>query len=446
MTAKLDHEEPTGRRSSQMAHRPYGTGSMTQFKGGFKIRWRENEVGPDGKRKRVLRYARLMGVSKKEASDILAEKVALGRPGHASLHSRVLFAQIGDRWKTIILPMHKRSTVKNHEHIFEKHLRPRFGVRMVSEITREEIQAYITHLSTVAHDGIPYAPKTIDHIHDVLSSILRTAVSWGHLRENNARGVRLPKLKTVRPKIALTEKQAAVLIAKLPPLPMTLVLLDLVTGLRRGELFGLRWRNFDEEYKNLKIDQAVYEGQFDSPKTAAGVRAIPLSNETTDLLLKWKSSVRRSDSESLIFCTRSGKPISPNNILQRFVFPACIELGLPRVTWLTLRRTFSSWAHDKGVPQKVIAQLMGHEKVDTTLNVYTQVMDGSVRDAMSKFGNQLFTIVHKCSQPEETSGLNQLKEKAPQVGLEPTTLRLTAGCSAIELLRSNGTCGNKMPA
>jgi integrase len=67
----------------------------------------------------------------------------------------------------------------------------------------------------------------------------------------------------------------------------------------------------------------------------------------------------------------------------------------PRATWLTLRRTCSSWSQDKGVPGKVVAQLMGHANVDTMLNVYTQVLDGAVREAVEKVGGELFTIVHK---------------------------------------------------
>jgi len=99
--------------------------------------------------------------------------------------------------------------------------------------------------------------------------------------------------------------------------------------------------------------------------------------------------------DALVFSTGSGKPISPNNVLRRHVFPACDALGLKRVTWLTLRRTYSSWAHEKGVPGKVVAQLMGHARVDTTLNVYTQVIDGALRTAVDKVGSELFTIVHK---------------------------------------------------
>ena len=97
----------------------------------------------------------------------------------------------------------------------------------------------------------------------------------------------------------------------------------------------------------------------------------------------------------LVFSTRSGKPISPNNVLRRWIFPACAALHLPNATWLTFRRTYSSWAHDKGVPGKVVAQLMGHAKVDTTLNVYTQVFDDSLRSAVETVGNELFRIVQK---------------------------------------------------
>ena len=96
----------------------------------------------------------------------------------------------------------------------------------------------------------------------------------------------------------------------------------------------------------------------------------------------------------VVFATASGRPLSPNNVMRQRVYPACEAAGLPRASWLTFRRTYSSWAHDRGVPAKVVAQLMGHAKVDTTLNVYTQVLDGAAREAAGRIGTGLFTIVH----------------------------------------------------
>ena len=118
----------------------------------------------------------------------------------------------------------------------EKHLVPRFGDKAISDITRQDVQAYVAYLTQAG-----YAPKTVDHIHDVLSAVLRTAVKWGHMQENPARGVDLPALKTVRPKWVLTAPQAALLLAELPPLPRAMAGVAMLTGLRRGELFALRW-------------------------------------------------------------------------------------------------------------------------------------------------------------------------------------------------------------
>ena len=211
----------------------------------------------------------------------------------------------------------------------------------------------------------------------------------------------MPRLKTIRPKWALTVDQATALAAQLPwLLPRTLVGLALLTGLRRGELFALRWWDIDEPNRSLQVRAAVYEGVFDDPKTMASLRTIPLPNSALQLLAAWKGRARRTAAHELIFSTVSGKPISPNNVLRRWVWPACQAADLPRATWLTFRRTYSSWAHDKGVPAKVVAQIMGHTKVDTTMNVYTQVLDGAARSAADRVGSELFRIVQKPENDE----------------------------------------------
>jgi integrase len=231
-------------------------------------------------------------------------------------------------------------------------------------------------------------------------------VKWGHIAENPARDVDLPKLRTVRPKWALTPSQAAVLLKRLPPMERAMVGLAILSGLRRGELFALRWQDIDQESRVLTVREAVYDGVFDSPKTGAGLRQIPLSDVAMRFIGEWIERRNAVNPSALVFSTRTGKAISPNNVLRRAIFPACEALNLPHATWLTFRRTYSSWSHDKGVPGKVIAQLMGHANVDTTLNVYAQVLDGALRSAVEKVGTELFTIVHEPEAADTASTPN----------------------------------------
>jgi integrase len=393
MTIELQHAEPArGKGCSRMARskRQYGSGCLLRRGKGWAIRWRETEIAPDGTRRKALRYEALGEVSRKQAADTLNQRISAAGNGKAATRSRVTFRTLAGEWDASVLPMYKHSTQKHRRFMLKKHLLPQFGEMAVSNVTRQEIQAYVAHLTQAG-----YAPKSIDHIHDVLSAVLRTAVKWGHLQENPARGVDLPTLRCVRPKWALTTSQAASLVIALPRLARTMVGLAILSGLRRGEIFALRWKDIDEEARLLTVREAVYDGTFGTPKTEAGSRQIPLSSTARHLVMTWKAHATNTEPDALVFATRLGTPISPNNVLRRSIFPACDRLGMPHATWLTFRRTYSSWSHDKGVPGKVVAQLMGHANVDTTLNVYTQVLDGSVRDAVEKVGGELFTIVHR---------------------------------------------------
>ena len=150
-----------------------------------------------------------------------------------------------------------------------------------------------------------YAPKTVDHIHDVLSAVLRTAVKWGHLTDNPARGVDLPTLKTVKPKWALTIDQAVALLQTLPPLARTLCGLALLTGVRRGELFALRWQALDLDAGVLAVQEAVYEGKFGTPKTAAGLRSLPLAE--TPSTCSGRGVNGRSEQPPRTWCSRPGR-------------------------------------------------------------------------------------------------------------------------------------------
>ncbi len=98
--------------------------------------------------------------------------------------------------------------------------------------------------------------------------------------------------------------------------------LAVVTGLRRGELFALRWKDLDESRQTLTVREAVYDGTFSTPKTAAGVRRVPLSALALDLIGQWKRHALSTDSDALVFATRAGTSISPNNGVTSFDLPS----------------------------------------------------------------------------------------------------------------------------
>jgi integrase len=212
-----------------------------------------------------------------------------------------VFRALAAEWQAHVLPTYKHSTQKNHRHILEEHLLPRFGDKAMTEITRQEVQAYVAHL---VNNG--YAARTTDHIHYVLSAILRTAVKWGHLQENPARNVNLPTLANVRPKWALTIAQASALVEALPALPKTMVGVALLSGLRRGELFALRWRDLDEQRQCLTVREAVStKANLVRPRQRLAYGSFLFQRPQSSWL--WSGGVASSAVRATTSCSRRGR-------------------------------------------------------------------------------------------------------------------------------------------
>jgi hypothetical protein len=162
---------------------------------------------------------------------------------------------------------------------------------------------------------------------------------------------------------------------------------------------------------------------------------------TLQLLGDWKTLVGTTNPDALVFATRLGTSISPNNLLRRSVFPACDRLGLPRATLLTFRRTYSSWSHDKGVPGKVVAQLMGHANVDTTLNVYSQLplmarfatpstkIGGLAAPARARRGTRARDRSERGAAASERARRGVRRGEAPRLALPETGVIFGAPCT-----------------
>ena len=132
-----------------MAHtkRQYGSGCLLKRGRGWAIRWRELEIAPDGTKTKVLRYETLQPMSRREASDILSQKVVAAATSKAPTRSRVTFRTFATEWETSVLPMYKHSTQKHRRFMLKKHLLPRFGDKALSDISRQEVQMYVAQLT-----------------------------------------------------------------------------------------------------------------------------------------------------------------------------------------------------------------------------------------------------------------------------------------------------------
>jgi integrase len=378
-------EETDDFMANKKRKRTWGTGSIVEEKLGLAIRWSETIIGKDGKNRRKWKYEFLGNVSRREAEDALIDRRSQSRrAGPYEERTVPTFEAHAARWERDVLPTYEKHSVRlGHGCILKKHLVPRFGKWLVSRIGGADIQEFIRDLQVRG-----YAPHSIHHFHEVMRVVMREAVGWYGLPKNPAVGVRLPKLKSVRKKWALTAKQVGALLGALRVKTRAMVGLAIMTGMRRGELLALRWGHVNEGLAEVKVLEAYYQGHLDTPKTDAGERTIGVESWLLGLIRDWRVHSKRTRPNDLVFGTRTGKVDNPNNILRRYVYPACDMLGIPRATWLTFRRTFSTLAHNLGVPAKTIAEIMGHADVDTQF-VYIQGTDEAKKVAAERIAEEL---------------------------------------------------------
>jgi len=184
-----------------------------------------------------------------------------------------------------------------------------------------------------------------------------------------------------------------------------MVLVCAFTGVRAGELIALRWRHVDLERGVLQVRESVHRGKFGPPKTRNSVRDLPLGSVVLAALLAHFKRTGQHEPDDLVFSSRTGTPLCRNNLLKRFVHPACDQAKIPSVGWHDLRHFHATMLSEAGEPLKVAQAQLGHSDLQTTLGVYTHVLPESQRRAVEKIESLIFP-----NFPKMGDGSNGTKE------------------------------------
>ena len=255
-------------------------------------------------------------------------------------------------------------------------------------------------LFTLTSHAEPLAPSSVVSYHRTLSSVLARAVKWGYIQTNPADAAEKPSLS--RKESAYLEEDEVWRLLKLlqnePIRWRALVTFDLLSGLRRGELLGLRWQGVDLDEHTVTIRQTSNylpgKGVYVStPKTAGSARPLMLSTAAIMMLLeykRWQDFQRETmgdaweDQDGRVFTNEFGAPVFPDSMTQWFSgFIA--RSGMPKVTVHSLRHTYATLMIADGVPLVVVSKQLGHTQTSTTANIYAHAIASAQAKAMQTF-------------------------------------------------------------
>jgi integrase len=353
----------------------------------------------DGQRQ--TRYKSFKGTRREAQAELARLLAAVADGGHVDPSKLTVGEHVLARfahWKATgeISP----GTAQRYEQLIN-HIIPHIGGRLLQKLTTLDIEAWHAVLMTSGRRGRNGKPdgqgglhaRTIGHAHRILSKALDEGVKHGLLLKNVCTVERAPKVNAEE-MVILTAEQIAELPAQLDGHALAApALVALFTGMRRGELLALRWKNVDLDGKVIRVRESLEETKagglrFKGPKSKAGVRDITLPAVVVETLHAHRKTLLerrlllgqgKLTGEDLVFPAWDGSPQSPNAFGAGWS-KLTAQLGV-EVSFHGLRHTHASQLIDAGVDVVTISKRLGHSSPAITLQVYAHLFHKDDRKA-----------------------------------------------------------------
>ena len=365
------------------------------------------DVGRDpttGKRRRITRYGKTAAEAKSKLDEALAEK----KNGTFVEDRTVTLEKWLLHWlKTYADHKVKPSTYVEYKRFIEKRYIPQLGKIRLVNLSVDTLQEFFNNLAEYGNliEGGPLSAKTVRNIYLVLHCALKQAVTNRLLNYNPVEGVVLPKVEEVEMRVLNILEQFQVLEALKDSKERYAlgVLLSIKTGMRIGEVCGLRWCDVDLNRGQIHIRQTLQRRMVKErkeggpateiiigpPKSKKSKRTIPLPKQLIPFFLQQQ---KRQSEEAVaaeeyyrdcgyVLMNEHGCYIEPRTLSDTFNRIQKVA-GIPHANFHALRHTFATRAVENGVDIKTLSEILGHENVTTTMNRYVHSLDEQKRKAM----------------------------------------------------------------
>ena len=347
--------------------------------------------------------------TQKELLDKLHRNIEDYRDVDLTEDSRMTLGEWLDRWmEEYKADTVRPGTLRGYRTLIEQYVKPQLGGKQISLITTQDVQRMYRRLKkegrVIEHPekGTQLADSTVRGIHSMFHLAMQDAVQAHIIAKNPTEGTTVPK-QSGGTKQVLNDRELDAFLAVIEGdvIWHDFFYTEITTGLRRGEICGLMWQDFDERNSTLKVCRTLHSkklGVFSlgDTKTGTGTRTIVLPQSTVGLLRR-----RREKAISQwIFPNpvMPELPVSPGSAYTHLK-TLLKRAGLPSIRFHDLRHTFATHALASGVDAKTLSGILGHTNASFTLDTYTHVTPDMQQEASHIVGGFLENLLGKDLKP-----------------------------------------------